>query len=71
MNSIEEILIRDKFVNLEQTAEILKSEVEVIAKNFFLLKDDIVVRFKRENNAFVFNVEICAQRIKPFGSRII
>lgn len=69
MERINELLVRDKFTNLEQVAEILKEEVTPIARNFFLLADDLVVRFKREGNRFVFNVEILADRIKPFGNK--
>lgn len=70
MNRIDELLIKDKFMNLEQIAEILKNEVTPVAQNFFLLADDLIVRFKRNENNFVFNIEIQASRIKPFGSRI-
>jgi len=70
VNRINELIIKDKFTNLEQVAEILKEEITPIARNFFLLSDDLVVRYKREGDIFVFNVEIPASRIKPFGSRL-
>ncbi|MGN1200952.1 MAG: hypothetical protein ACI4R8_01625 [Candidatus Caccovivens sp.] len=70
MERINELLIRDKFTNLEQIAEVLKGEVTTIARNFFLLDDDLVVRYRREGDKFVFNVEISATRIKPFGNMI-
>jgi len=70
MNLLNELLIKDKFTNLEQIAEILKEEVTPIARNFFLLSDDVVVRFKRNGDRYIFNVEIQASRVKPFGSRI-
>ena len=70
MERISELLIKDKFTNLEQVAEILKEEITPIARNFFLLADDIAVRFKRDGNRYVFNVEIEASRVKPFGNRL-
>ncbi len=71
MERINELLIRDKFTNPELVAEVLKGEVTPIARNFFLLADDLVVRYKRDGDIFVFNIEIQANRIKPFGNRII
>ena len=71
MERINELLIRDKFTNPELVAEVLKGEVTPIARNFFLLADDLLVRYKREGDIFVFNIEIQANRIKPFGNRII
>ena len=67
---MNELLIQDKFKNLEQVVEILKEEIQPIARNFFLLSDDVVVRFKRDGDKFVFNVEICASRVKSFGTRL-
>lgn len=71
MDRINELLIRDKFTNPQLVAEVLKGEVTPIARNFFLLADDLVVRFKREGENFVFDIEIKASRIKPFGNRIV
>lgn len=70
MNRINELLIKDKFQNLDQVAEILKEEITPVARNFFLLGDDLVVRYKKQGDAFVFNIEILASRIKPFGHRV-
>lgn len=70
MDRINELLIKDKFTNLEEVAEILKNEVTPLARNFLLLADDVVVRYKRDKNNFIFNIEIKAGRIKPFGSRV-
>lgn len=67
---LNEILIRDKFTNPDLVAEVLKSEIEPVLNNFFLLSNSPVVRFRREGDNFVFNIEICANRIKPFGSRL-
>ena len=71
MDRLNELLIRDKFTNLEEVGEILKNEVTPIANNFFLLADDIVVRYHRDKTNFVFNIEIQASRIKPFGNKFI
>ncbi len=70
MQRINELLIKDKFTNLEQVAEILKEEVTPIARNFFLLSDELAVRFHRQGDNFVFNIEIEASRVKPFGNRL-
>lgn len=70
MNRIDELIIRDKFTNPEQVAEVLKGEILPIARNFFLLSDDVVVRYRRDENNYIFNIEIKAGRIKPFGRLI-
>lgn len=67
---INDFLIRDKFANPDLVAEVLKSEAETLLKNFFLFENEPVVRFRREGDNFVFNIEVCASRIKPFGSRL-
>jgi len=71
MEKIDELILRDKFTSLEQVSEILKEEVTSVARNFLLLADDVVIRYKRENNNYVFNVEIPASRVKPFGNRLL
>ena len=71
MDRINELLIKDKFTNLNQIAEILKGEITPLARNFFLLAEDIIVRYKRQDSNYIFNIEIQASRIKPFGNRII
>lgn len=68
---IDELIIRDKFTNLEQVSEILKGEITPIARNFFLLDGEIVVRYRRDGDRFLFDIEIPASRIKPFGSRVL
>lgn len=70
MDRIDELLVRDKFVNLQELAEILKSEATALARNFFLLADDVIVRYRKKDNNFVFDIEIPASRIKPFGTRL-
>lgn len=71
MERIDELIIRDKFTNIEQVSEILKEEISSVARNFFLISDDIIVRYKRQKNNYIFNIEICANRIKPFGNKFI
>ena len=70
MDRMNELLVRDKFKNLEELSEILKSEATALARNFFLLSDDVVVRFRKKENIFVFDIEISASRIEPFGTRV-
>lgn len=69
MQRMNELLIKDKFTNLEQVACILKEEISPICKNFFEMPSDVVVRFRRDGGNFVFNIEIEASRVKPFGGR--
>ena len=71
MNQINELIIRDKFTNIEQVCELLKEEIEDVSRNFLLLDGSVVVRFKRTKNGYIFNVEIPASRIKPFGNKFI
>lgn len=70
MKRLEEVLIADKFANLDRVSEVLKEEITPIAQNFFELSQPLVVRFKKEGNRFVFDVQIDATRVKPFGMRI-
>ncbi|MBR1890169.1 MAG: hypothetical protein IJ817_00605 [Clostridia bacterium] len=71
MGKIEELIVRDKFTNLEQVSEILKEEITSVARNFFLLSDDVIVRYRREKNNYIFNIEISANRVKPFGNKFV
>lgn len=70
MDRINELLINDKFANLEQVAEILKEEITPIARNFLLMIDKPIVRYQRRGDHYIFNIEIEASRIKPFGCKI-
>ncbi len=70
MERIDQLILRDKFTSLEQVSEVLKEEIASVARNFLLLSDDVVVRYKRDGSQYVFNVEIPASRIKPFGNRL-
>lgn len=71
MERIDQLILRDKFGSLEQVTEVLKEEVASVARNFLLLADDVVVRYRKSGVGYVFNVEIPASRIKPFGNRLI
>ncbi len=70
MDRIGEMLVKDKFKNLEEVAEILKCEATALARNFFLLSDEVVVRYRKKEGGFVFDIEIPTSRIKPFGVKL-
>lgn len=69
MGRFDEMIIQDKFVNIEKVSEILREESTSLARNFFLLSGEVVVRFKRSGGGFVFDVEIPVSRVKPFGNK--
>lgn len=61
------ILNEDKICDPQTVCQILKEELKPIINNYISLKNDIVVRFKKENNKNIFFIELDAERIKPFG----
>lgn len=67
---LEEILVRDKFENLSGVIKMLEDEITPIVRNYFVLDDDIVVRYRRDKGRYVFNIEISAERVKPYGKMI-
>ena len=67
---LEEVLVRDKFENLNGVTRLLTDEITPIAKNYFVLADDVVVRYRRDKGKYIFNVEITAERVKPYGAHI-
>lgn len=67
---IDEVLVRDKFVNIDSVAKILEEEVSSVVRNYLSCPNDAVVRFKKVGDKFVFNIEIVADRIKPFGKTL-
>ncbi len=69
MQRINELLVKDKFTNLEEVAQILEREISPICRNFFEMTTQPVVRFRRDGEKFVFDLQIEATRIKPFGVR--
>ena len=64
---MEYILDKDKITDPQHVCDILRNEIDPIVQNYLNVKDDIKVRFKKENNKNVFWIEIDAERIKPFG----
>ena len=66
-NRIENILNNDKMCDPQAVCELLKNEIKPIVENYLTLQNDLVVRFKKENNKNIFFIEFQAQRIKPFG----
>lgn len=64
---IEDVLVRDKFENIALIARMLEKEITPIVKNYLNLEDDVVVRYRKSGDKFIFNIEVKAERIKPFG----
>lgn len=64
---IEDVLVRDKFENIALIARMLEKEIIPIVKNYLNLEDDVVVRYRKSGDKFVFDIEVKAERIKPFG----
>ncbi len=61
------ILNNDKMCDTQRVCEILKEEMKSVLENYLSLKNDVNVRYKKENNKNIFFIEIEADRIKPFG----
>ena len=64
---IEDVLVRDKFENIALIARMLEKEITPIVKNYLNLEDDVVVRYRKSGDKFVLDIEVKAERIKPFG----
>lgn len=64
---IEDVLVRDKFENIALIARMLEKEITPIVKNYLNLEDDVVVRYRKSGDKFIFDIEVKAERIKPFG----
>lgn len=64
---IEDVLVRDKFENIALIARMLEKEITPIVKNYLNLEEDVVVRYRKSGDKFVFDIEVKAERIKPFG----
>lgn len=67
---LDEILVNDKFENIAKIARLLEKEVTKVAKNYLIFRDDAVVRYRKEGDKFIFNVELTVERVKPFGKII-
>lgn len=70
MQRMNELLIKDKFTNLDRVAEVLKEEITPIVQNLFVISMQPVVRFKREGEKYIFDIEIEVDRVKNFGNRL-
>lgn len=66
-NRLENILSNDKMSDPQTICEILKDEIKPIVENYLSLQNEVIVRFKKENNKNIFFIELQADRIKPFG----
>ena len=67
---LDEILVNDKFENIAKIASLLEKEVTKVAKNYLIFRDDAVVRYRKEGDKFIFNVELTVERVKTFGKII-
>lgn len=61
-----EVLERDKYNNPEFLCDVLKGELSPIVAGYLQL-ENMAVRYKKMGDRLQFNVEIDAQRVKPFG----
>lgn len=60
------VLERDKYNDPEHVCEVLKGELGPILEGYLQL-ENLAVRYKKLGDRLQFNVEINAQRVKPFG----
>ncbi len=67
---LDEILVNDKFENISKIGNLLESEVSEVAKNYLVLSGGAIVRYRKEGEKFVFDIELTAERVKPFGKII-
>ena len=67
---LDEILVNDKFENISKIGNLLESEVTEVAKNYLVLSRGTIVRYRKDGDKYVFNIELTAERIKPFGKII-
>ena len=61
------ILNEDKMCDPQRICQILKDELKPIINNYLTLNNEIVVRYKKDNNKNIFFIELDAERIKNFG----
>ena len=64
---MEYILDKDKVSDPQRVCQLLQDEIKPIIENYIKIRNEIKVRFKKENNKNIFFIEIEAERIKPFG----
>ena len=67
---LDEILVNDKFENISKIGNLLESEVTEVAKNYLVLSSGTIVRYRKDGDKYVFNIELTAERVKPFGKII-
>ena len=67
MFKLKEILVNDKFENISKIGNLLESEVTEVAKNYLVLSSGTIVRYRKDGDKYVFNIELTAERVKPFG----
>ena len=67
MEILSEVLVKDKFQNINLVTDMLRNEIFAVLKNYLIMEDGIVIRYKKEGEKFVFNIEVTADRIKPMG----
>lgn len=70
MFKLKEILVNDKFENISKIGNLLESEVTEVAKNYLVLSRGTIVRYRKDGDKYVFNIELTAERVKPFGKII-
>ena len=70
MFKLKEILVNDNFENISKIGNLLESEVTEVAKNYLVLSSGTVVRYRKDGDKYVFNIELTAERVKPFGKII-
>ena len=64
---IDYILNEDKMCDPQRICNILKDELKPVIANYLTLKNDIIVRYRKDNNRNLFFIELDAERVKPFG----
>ncbi len=64
---MEHILNNDKMCDPQRVCDLLKDDLRSVIENYLVMKNEPVIRFKRDKNKNIFFFEIEAERIKPFG----
>ena len=64
---LSSVLERDKMSDPQNMCEILKGELSPIISNYMELEHKIDVRFQKVGAKLLFQIDIEAERIRPFG----
>ena len=64
---LNSVLERDKYNDPQNICQILKGELSPIISNYIELTESIDVRCKKSGEKLLFQVEIEAKRVRPFG----